>query len=373
MPRQPTPVQLAGPLAVLVDEHPLDAYLAIAALRPPSTILLYGPGRASEAERLARVAGERLGVRMELRAMDDDTSAVVARRTYTALPDDVHLHHTGGDGSMAADLLAAHAGLDRPIDAASVLDEERRLLRLGDGVDLPLAALVDPSAVTIDVLLDLNGFVRVTDAHAARVLEQGQSIVRSAEPWPWADTARLAGHGRSAIDHLRTHLDRFRPSSGPLADEGSWYAFRNGTFVEVLLAEFVRACAPSHEVEVGLQLEHGAGMRLELDVMAVGRYRPYVFSCMAGDTTDTAKKKAFEVVVRARQVGGLTVRPALVSALSADDAARVAAMATVDAADPSGSVRILGIEDLVALGLDDNPSSRRRLLGLEDPPLPGDS
>lgn len=361
-----TPFELPGPLAVLVDEHPLDAYLAIAAMRPTFAILLYGPGRAQEADRLARVAGDRLGTRAELRSVSDDTSPVIARRTYDALPEDVHLHHTGGDGSMAADLLAAHAGLDRPIDGASVLDEERRLLRLGDGVDLPLAGLVDASAVTIDVLLELNGFSRVSDAHAGRVREQGEAIVRAANPWPWESSARLAGDGRTAIEHLRVHLDRFRPSTGPLADEGAWYAFRNGTFLEIMLAQFVRASAPSHEVEIGLQLERGHGMRLELDVVAVGRYRPYVYSCMAGDTTDTAKKKAFEVAVRARQVGGLTVRPALVSALSADDAARVATMATLDAADPSGSVRVLGIEDLVALGLSGGPEARRTLLGLHD-------
>ena len=77
--------------------------------------------------------------------------------TFASLPPDCHLHHTGGTGSMAEGLLAAFAAAGRPAELGSCLDEERRLLRRDDGLDIPLETLLDPHAVTFEVLTELYG------------------------------------------------------------------------------------------------------------------------------------------------------------------------------------------------------------------------
>jgi hypothetical protein len=52
---------------------------------------------------------------------------------------------------------------------------------------------------------------------------------------------------------------------------------------------------------------------MEVDVLVVGQFRPFVISCMAGHSGAEAKQKLFEVQVRAEQIGGAAARPALVS------------------------------------------------------------
>ncbi len=152
-----------------------------------------------------------------------------------------------------------------------------------------------------------------------------------------------------------------------LAHDGRWTLFRGGIFLELLVERFLREAAPWHETRSGVRLERDDGMRVELDVLSVGRYRPYVYSCSTTDTLETAKRKAFELLVRARQVGGLTARPMLVTALVDEVAGQVAEIATVDGDSPTGGVRVLGIRDLVGLGMEPEAGRRRELLGLEGP------
>lgn len=355
-----------APLALLVDEHPLDAYLAAAAIATPRVILVHTADRGPAAQQLLSIMRRRLGVRGNTLLLEDPTSPVSARSTYRDLPEDCHLHHTGGDGSMAANLRAEHAASGRPLDSASCLDEERRILRLDDGVDIRLVDLVDPNAVRLEALLELAGFRILVDDDRERVARAGREVLTAAWPLPWAEVARMTGHGRTAVEFLRAHLDRFRPVAGALAHDGRWKLFRDGLFLELLVERFIGDAAPGNETCCGVRLERFDGMRVEIDVISVGRYRPYLYSCSTTDSLETAKRKAFELIVRARQVGGLTARPTLVTALTEDIVDMVEPIATVDEASPAGAVQVIGIRGLVALGLERSQDARAELLNLDD-------
>jgi len=153
-----------------------------------------------------------------------------------------------------------------------------------------------------------------------------------------------------------------------LAREKRFDRFLQGPFFEHLVTRIIREAAPGYDIETGVQLRRADAMRLELDIIAVGRYRPYIFSCMTGNKGVTAKHKAFEVLTRTRQVGGLTARPGLITALdskSNPSTQEVESITTVDDNDPAAHVRVLGIDDVLELATA-TPSAARRALGFDD-------
>lgn len=353
-------------VAVLVDEHLLDTYLAIAALKPQRVLLVHTVERLDEVRRLIDVLGTRLGVPANGVSISDDTSAVAARDAFASLPADVHLHHTGGDGSMAASFRAAHAAAGRASADASCLDEERRMLRYDDSIDLPLRELIPPDAVTLSVLYELNGFVRVSPPRRAEELTAVNDLLDRLWPLPWERIAKLRASGIAVRNALRESFEVVRPATGYLSERKRFHSFISGAFFEHIIHRLITDAAPDYETETGVILQR-AGVRLELDVVAVGRYRPHIISCMAGSSGDAGKQKAFEVLTRARQVGGLTARPILASVL--DDNSRptpeqIADLATIDRSDPADCVRVLGVESVVELGTASH-SRARRVLGFD--------
>jgi hypothetical protein len=318
----------------------LDSFLALAALRPQRALLLHARDRQDEAARLATTVERRLRLPTAFVEVADDTDSIELGRVHAALPEDVHLHHTGGTGSMASLLCSAHRDARRPPGSASCLDEERRLLRFDDGRTVALADLVDPAAVELQTLLDLSGFARLTAAPDRRARAAGAEIVdRLVAETEWsALPLEGARAGDRALALLRERMEALRPDSGHLAHDGRWTNFLNGTFFEHLVAALARRAAPANEIATSVRAARG-DTRVEIDVMAVGHYRPYVVSCTTDDREDTVKAKAWEVLARARQVVGLTARPVLATVLterSKITPAQLSALTTVDAGGPGG-------------------------------------
>jgi hypothetical protein len=299
-------------LALLADEHALDAYLAACALRPGRAFLIHAPTLEHPARLQQAVIARRLAIPVELLELENDTSLEQARQAFHSLPDDCHLHHTGGTGSMSEGLLFAFAAAGRPPELASCLDEGRRLLRRDDGLDIPLETLVDPHTVTFEVLTELYGLEVVQTA------DRNQREERFVVDALRSDGRLPVGRGRATGDEvrgaIRARLESARPSKGWLAGRAAWAHFIEGGWLERLVTAAIRSVAPGHELYTGVRMRCN-DTALEVDVIAVGEYRPTVISCTVSGSGRVAKQKAFEVLRRAQQTGGRVARPALVSML----------------------------------------------------------
>jgi hypothetical protein len=299
-------------LALLADEHALDAYLAACALRPGRAFLIHAPPLEHSARLQQSVIASRLAIPVDLLELEDDTSLEQARQAFASLPDDCHLHHTGGTGSMGEGLLFAFAAAGRPPELASCLDEERRLLRRDDGLDIPLETLVDPHTVTFEVLTELYGIEVVQTADRNR--REERFVVDALR----GDGRLPVDRKRATADEIRTaikaRLESARPDTGWLAGRAAWAHFIEGGWLERMVTAAVRRIAPGHELYTGVRMRCN-GTALEVDVIAVGEYRPTVISCTVSGSGRVAKQKAFEVLRRAEQTGGRVARPALVSML----------------------------------------------------------
>lgn len=349
---------LAGPSS-------FEAYLALAALRPRHAHIAYGRDHVDAAHRIARVAHDRLGVPSTLRPVDDDTSYASTLEAWSRVPAGTHLHYTGGSGVIgpamraALALATAPAGGDpRAADAAlaraSSLDHDRRLLRFDDGADHRLEELIDPATVDIAAVLALGGFEGPANAeHAAardaRLAQLMGDTLRRFRPRPH----QTAG----AMLHELAHRLR-----GQVRDDqdGAVRDWPNGRFFEDLVLHMLAQVAPGHDVRSGVRV-HRAGLRAELDVIAVGHYRPYVISCAVGGRYETVRAKMFEVLHRAAQVGGPSARCAIACTLAddADLSPRELEALARDSPDPADQPVVFGASDIAGWLLGDDRALAR--------------
>lgn len=327
---------------VLAGRSSFEAYLALAALRPAHAHIAYGPDYVDAAHRLARVAIERLGVPCKLLPVPDDASYASVAEAWSRVPAGAHLHYTDGTGVLGAAMRAAFALTPgASLGEASSLDHDRRLLRRDDGTDHPLETLVDAATVDIDAVLALGGFegpreperLAARDARLAGLLAD---TLGRFHPKPHQSAgAMLHELARRLRDEVRSDAD------GAVRD------WPNGRFFEDLVRHFLLQVAPQHDVRSGVRV-HRAGLRAELDVIAVGHYRPYVISCAVGGRYDTVRMKMFEVLHRARQVGGPAARCAIACTLAEDaelSPEELEALAR-DSPDPADQPVVFGARDI---------------------------
>jgi hypothetical protein len=277
-----------GDAALLVDDYLLDSYLAAAALRPKRAHLIHVDELQPWAHRLRRRVERRLGIKCALVPISDDTDSAAVLGAVGALPGDTHLHLTGGTGAMAA--LAAHHWPGR----SSWLDEDRDLLRFDDGFDVDIGEVLAPADVTFDDILSLAGFKR----RPAREIRLAEGPTAADALMLLDDPASVAG--LAAREQLADQAGRV------------WRRFLAGGWLETAVAARVVEAMPAYPVETGLVLRRDGGGQLELDVVAMGHYRPYVISCTTSAHLDSIRSRLFEVEVRATQLGGPAARPALV-------------------------------------------------------------
>lgn len=344
----PTPLGSLEEAVVLAGRSSFEAYLALAALRPQHAHVAYGADYVDAAHRLARVAIERLGVPCKLLPVADDASFASVIDAWAHVPQGAHLHYTDGTGVLGAAMRAAFAADGRPLSGASSLDHDRRLLRLDDGARYPLELLVPSSAVDIDAVLALGGFEgphrpeRVAERDARLADLMADALGRFHPKRHMSAGAMLHELARRLRDQVRDDPD------GAVRD------WPNGRFFEDLVRHFVLEVAPHHDVRSGIRV-HRAGLRAELDVVAVGHYRPYVISCAVGGRYDTVRMKMFEVLHRARQVGGPAARCAIActlaehAELSPDELEALAR----DSPEPADQPVVFGAQDIAGWLLGD--------------------
>ena len=103
----------------------------------------------------------------------------------------------------------------------------------------------------------------------------------------------LADDERARVAALRTRA----------RDSDAVKRFLRGGWLEVFTASIVRSVRPDYELSVGVRFKRG-DPTFELDVVAVGRFHPYVLSCSTSRDGDAAKDKLFEVKERTRRLAG---------------------------------------------------------------------
>jgi hypothetical protein len=102
----------------------------------------------------------------------------------------------------------------------------------------------------------------------------------------------------------------------------AWNEFIGGAWLEVWIESLIKNLGVGGvtECSVGVNCTRGKANRpFEVDVAVMRGHRPYFISCTTDTTLNICKSKAFEITVRARQMGGDLARSALVCLLLGED------------------------------------------------------
>jgi hypothetical protein len=292
-------VQPIESVVLLVDQHTLDSYLAACALDPARAVLVYDRQMTGPYVELAEHLQERLGIAVQGLMVEDDSSLDELDSKLATLEDGAHLHYTGGSGSLSAHARAVFE--ERwPGAISSCLDEDRRTLHFDDGQRVRLRDLLANNEVTLADIAGIQGYDIV---NLQRLRPNAAGGVRDAE----LVACDLLGEPLAEEESARVTALRARATGSDAVKR-----FLRGGWLEVFTAGVVKSVRPDYELSVGVRFKRG-DPTFELDVVAVGRFHPYVMSCSTSRDGDEAKDKLFEVKERTRRLAGGVGRPALVT------------------------------------------------------------
>jgi hypothetical protein len=83
-----------------------------------------------------------------------------------------------------------------------------------------------------------------------------------------------------------------------------WRDFLGGEWLDVWVAHHVQAVLPDARVYASVNVRRDNGRDFQVDVVAIRSHQVRVVSCTTDPTLEICKNKAFEVEIRARQLGG---------------------------------------------------------------------
>lgn len=361
----------ADSLILLVGSNPLPNYLAAMALKPSTIHLVHSDETKGPKDRLHAALSADLGssVTIDGDAFVDDpfsASAVGDKiRDLIAKCNTSHLHYTGGTKVMSAHALKTFCEKGGRPENASYLDEAHACLRF-DG-NLPSRSLSDCGVtLTLDRILQLHGVTQKTrssfnggpgdadvQAIATAVLQRPQLA-----SCLYGERKRLEDGSFSeaketpciANDHGVALSAPVIPPKDGMNKKcfDAWCKFIGGEWLEDWVAAKIAeiGLAGTSQITVGVNCSRvGTERPFEVDVAVIRGQRSYFISCTTDMTRSICKSKAFEILVRARHMGGDLARSALVSLLSGNAVTEV----QEDVADAWGSAnatRVFGLEDM---------------------------
>ena len=358
-------------LILLVGSNPLPNYLAAMALKPSTIHLVHTEETKEPKDRLHDALSADLGSSVTIGgdAFVDEpfiASAVGDKiRDLIAKCNAPHVHYTGGTKVMSAHALKAFYEKGGRPENASYLDEAQTCLRF-DG-NLPSRSLSDCGVtLTLDRILQLHGVTRrprspvnggpkPSDVQAIATVVLQRPQVASCL---YGERKRLEdGSFSEAKETPCNAFDYGVALSAPVIPptEGmnkkcfdTWCKFIGGEWLEDWVAARIAAVGLTDvpQITVGLNCSRAGTERpFEVDVAVIRGQRSYFISCTTDMTRSICKSKAFEILVRARHMGGDLARSALVSLLPGNAVTGL----QEDVADAWGSAnttRVFGLEDM---------------------------
>lgn len=339
-------------LILLVDGNPLPNYLAAMTLRPCEVRLVHSSETEGPAKQLKKALEEDLANAnsepvIERDKINDPACAQeVFRRLRKLMRNDAHsthLHYSGGTKVMSAHALIAFNAAGGLQGNASYLDEKEGLLRLDDGTT---GTLQDKHPLTLKRILQLHEVQSKgrSEVEGGPTLKDAQAVLEevlrkpelAAALYERIEGTRKAGHcrkdGKDA--EVPAAAERFSPqdfnldlSVPEIPEDGSWPSkrlecwrkFLKGEWLEEWCGQLVRRLCPSGSVSVGVNCTRiPSNRRFEVDIAVVRAHRAYFISCTTSDVLRECKLKAFEVAIRARQMGGDLARSALICLLESE-------------------------------------------------------
>jgi len=265
-------------LVQLVGSSPVPVYLSAATLRPSQSVLVHTHQTRKIAKRLRSVLSG-LGIDSRLVSIEDATDPHASQRIMSRGMARGWLDYTGGTKVMAVHVHHAWKHRGGEASRACYVDGEAGVIRFDDG-----------HTVRIDAHLDLNLLACL----------HGLSIIRDRHP---------DRQSYKELDSRASSFLRFRDLKGNDSEGGYW--------LEEWVASLIdRMGIVNHrDIHVQPRLAPPHGSPMELDVVVTRGYHTYVISCTITRTYNVCKLKAFEVILRGKQVGGDHVRTALAAPL----------------------------------------------------------
>ncbi len=340
-----------------VGENPLPVYLGIAQLTKPDAkiVLLHSEETEDEAKRIRTCLGSG---RTILLGKDNDCliknpwdfQAVFKTISYWAdeLPN-AAINITGGTNVMTG--VGMTAWVSRKNYSVVYLEERGNQFRIGDGRTVPLT-----EKISFDLLRQLHGVEKVhvssklpenADAAAACLYKLFQSeelegIYRAEQKDIYDDFRNpnyspllnwLKNEGGNQIwEEVRNKIPAWRdnptlpqtwqdfvsdPSTGELHETGKRIQFAAGLWMEHLVYKALSEAVPEATVVMNQEFTIKK-QKFEIDVLAVVNNRFYAVSITSQSYHKIIKSKAFEVMHRARQIGGGLAHSVVVSMINSN-------------------------------------------------------
>jgi len=380
--------KVCSQLMLLVGSNPLPNYLATLILQAQSIHLFYSPQTAPIKEQLVEMLKERLGSPDVIETcIEDATDAAKVRAAFSSLPEDAHLHYTGGTKIMAAHARMAFGTLGGSDRQASYLDERKGIFRFDDGYEIELSQ--EGLELSLEDVLMLHGIERIAGKVSpgpASTEQDVETLVKVVLNQP--DRARelyelhhVEGKRYGFTEAKKTPVVIGKVVDGALSisqlpEEGwtartyeKWCDFLGGGWLEMWCGDLVKSLVSGAEVSRGTDCKLDNGRQFEIDLALVRGHRLYVISCSTDTKIGLCKSKLFEVAMRARQLGGDLARSALVCLLHGKDPkgpfVDQLRNDVADIWDAPNTPRVFGLDDLkewAGIQGKPNPSSLKHWL-----------
>lgn len=392
-------------LILLVGGNPLPNYVAARLLAKQRITLIHSQGTKDVAERLkARVESDDLGCRVNLCEVDESRASSICAGVRDALKDEsgrVGLHYTGGTKAMAVHAYRAVTDWARSHAedfVASYLDARRQELVIDDQHSaVPPQYVGDALQLTLQEMLDLHGWSLKHEPRTTPLLpETARAIARACaedhhtyQRWKketlhvcckrddgserWLSKGQLKQKllpwpAGGSLDAVTQSLKRELAQDGDQLNIGAaaqWLGFSepedfckwlDGLWLEhYVLDELSQLSQPEAkpnpgQIFQGINVQTGQ-VELDLDVAALVGYQLFAFSCgtvVGKGAKSQLKQKLFEVLLRARQLGGDQARIALVSLYDDHDGLQAEARQQIDPEDQA-QIRVFGRQHLTDL------------------------
>ncbi|MFC1466957.1 MAG: Card1-like endonuclease domain-containing protein [Candidatus Brachytrichaceae bacterium NZ_4S206] len=406
-------------LILLVGGNPLPNYVAARLLAKQRITLIHSQGTQAVAERLkAQVESVDPDCCVTLCEVDEARAPSIYAGVRDALKGEsgrVGLHYTGGTKAMAVH--AYHAVADWACEhdksfVASYLDARRQELVIDDQRDPVTRYIGDALQLTLQEMLDLHGWSPKHEPRTTPLLpETARAIARacaedqhihiyqrwkedilyacckkndSSEKWrskgqlkqtllPWPAGGSLDAVTQSLkreLDQDGDHLDIGAAARRlDLSEPEDFCKWLDGLWLEhYVLDELSRLSQPEAkpnpgQIFQGINVQTGQ-VELELDVATLVGYQLFAFSCgtvVGKEAKSQLKLKLFEVLLRARQLGGDQARIALVSLYDDPVGLQAEARQQIDP-ENQAQIRVFGHRHLTDLAkhLEDWIAAQRR-------------